>query len=152
MFVGETREEIYALKRLLMSFEGQVKTVWMPTFRDDFTIEPGQDLPSGQNEMRVTRANYDLFLDDNKRTREDIIITYVDGAQDLREIFSSTTNPVPPFESVIVDTNFTQDVSVANVARISYLVRRRLSVDTLKFSWTLDEKAEIAVAFLDVLS
>lgn len=152
LFVGENRTEIYDLKRLLMSFQGQTKTVWMQTHREDFTIAEGQDLPSGQPEMRVNIANFDVFLDDNKRTRADIAVTYIDGAVDLREILSSNVSPLPPFETMIVDVNFSQDVSVANVARISYLVKRRLAVDALKFTWTLDEKAQVAVAFLDVSS
>ena len=148
-FNPESRTAVADLKRLLMSFRGKQKVAWFETHRDDFQIE--QDLLAGQDLMRVKITNYTLFLNDDKRTRADIIVRYIDGGFDLREILSATLIP-GSHEELQVDTSFSQDVSAANVDRISFVVKRRLDVDELKFTWTGEGRANIAIALLDVLS
>jgi hypothetical protein len=125
------RAEFWRLRQWLHHLRGRQKAIWVPTGRKDFTIESTQTAPS--TELNVNITNYkNLVFDapDGPRTRRNIEIVYVDGTRDLRRI-ESTQISVGLREVLTLDAAITQDASVANVDRISFLVKRRLNTDDI---------------------
>ena len=128
------RDEFWRLRAFLHYLRGRQKAIWVPTGREDFTIE--STTPASGTEINVEEVNYTDLISgapDGARTRQDIEILYTDGTKDRRRITSASAT-AGVREVLVVDSGLSQECSAANVQRISYLVKRRLISDAIEFS------------------
>jgi hypothetical protein len=127
------RTEFWRLRNFMHSFRGRQKSIWVPSGRDDFTVESTKTPPS--TELNVNIVNYTTLIadaPDGARTRRNIMIKYIDGTRDFRRVLSSQITPGVR-EVLTLDSTISQDASIANVEKISFLVKRRLSTDDIAF-------------------
>lgn len=130
---GFGRNEFWRLRAFLHYLRGRQKAVWVSTGREDFTVESTTTAPS--TEINVEICDYTNLIYnavDGPKTRRNIEILYADGSKDRRRIVGSQiTEGVR--EVLTLDAGISQDCSAANVQRISYLVKRRLTSDRVTF-------------------
>lgn len=147
------REEFQRLRSFLHGLRGRQKAIWVTTGRVDFTVESTTTTPSTSihiNEVNYTAQVFDV--PNGPQTRQDIEITYVDGTIDLRNIIDAEQTPGVR-EVLTLNSAISQDVSIANVARISYLIKRRLVTDKLNFEHEWYEgEVETRFSLVDILS
>jgi hypothetical protein len=127
------REEFFRLRSFLHGLRGQQKAVWVSTGRQDFTVESATTAPSTEvNVEIVDYTNLVAGAPDGPRTRRNIEIVYADGTKDYRRIISAQVT-AGVREVLTLDAGISQDCTIANISRISYLVKRRLGTDRLTF-------------------
>lgn len=125
------REEFWRMRAFFHNLRGMQKSFWMASGRDDFTVESTTTATSSEINIEINGYT-DLIMNapDGPKTRRNIEIRYVDGTVDRRRIVTSQlTSGVR--EVLTLDSGITQEVSVANVERISYFVKRRLTTDKI---------------------
>lgn len=127
------RTEFFRLRAFLHYFRGRQRAFWMSTGRNDFTVESTTTAPTTEVNVNVVGyTNLVINAPFGPRTRRNIEIVYADGAKDYRRIVSSQLS-AGVREVLTLDSAVSQDVSKENVTRISFLVKRRLDVDTVDF-------------------
>jgi hypothetical protein len=146
------RTEFFRLRAFLHYLRGRQKAFWMSTTRDDFTVESTTSATS--TEINVNIVGYTRLVanaPNGPRTRRNVEIVYADGSKDYRRVVSSQET-AGVREVLTLDSGISQECSQANVARISYLVKRRLNTDRVVFEHEFYE-GEVTVprlSFADV--
>lgn len=128
------RDEFWRLRMFLHYLRGRQKSIWVSTGREDFRIESTQT--TGSAVINVEIVNYTNLIynaPDGATTRRDIEIVYVDGSKDYRRITVAALS-AGLREALTLDSGITQDASIENVERISYLVKRRSTSDNINFT------------------
>lgn len=147
-----SRDEVWRLRALLHYFRGKQKSMWMSTSREDFRIESTQTATSIVINVEITNYSNLVFnAPDGARTRRNIEIKYIDGTKDFRRVDLSVLQPGLR-EVLTLDSGISQDASVANVERISFLVKRRMTVDdyALEHEFYEGEVTVPGIGFVDV--
>jgi len=126
----ETRAEFVLIRRFLHARRGKQKSFWMSSRRDDFNLN-GDETVLG-NTVKTSISNYEEIFDEGNYV--DIKVEYSDGAVDYREV-TQVDLTAGVQELITVDTDFSQIMNAANVARISQLVKYRLDSDVVTFEF-----------------
>jgi len=147
------RTEFWRLRKFFADLRGRQKAIWVSTGREDFV--PETLVAAGASEINVEPVNYTTQVRGStygEKTRQDIEIRYIDGTVDRFRITSSAET-AGVREVLSLDGTTSQEVSVDNVDRISFLVKRRLASDTLNFQHDSYE-GEVTIPFglVDVLN
>ncbi len=120
--------------------QGRRYPAWMPSGMDDF--KPIQDIPSGQNSVRVERSDHGRLIGLNE-ARRDVVLILRSGARIPKRILAVEDDGP---DSVITFTDaFDAPIPLSDVKRISYLGLYRLASDTVTVAWATTEVAEIDV-------
>lgn len=123
-----SRTEFNRLRGFMHARRGRQRRFWSSTRRPDFT--PVGVTAAAGTTVNAVFNNYAQSVFPGG-SRVNIEIEYVDGSIDRREITSAVV--ASGNEELILDSGISQEWSVNNVARVSYLMAYRLDVDELEF-------------------
>lgn len=143
---ADDRAGYVAIKNFIASRRGRQKAFWISSGRIDFTIRADQSAPA--TTLRVNEVNYGLQVGVSQG-RAHIEILYVDGTVDRRQITAvAVTEGVGEDLTIAAST---QDLSVANVERISFLHKVRFADDGFSFRhFWYDGHNEVDVGLVEV--
>ena len=145
----ETRAEQWRLKRFLHARRGSFKSFWVPTWRKDFAVQSTATAPATNIFVKAAKYSDHVFSTVGE-SRKHIMIEYANGARDFRRINSANLTSPGVLETLTLDSATTQDVSGANVVRISFLLRVRLAADQFDFKHDFAYTGEVGIAVQEV--
>lgn len=129
-----SREESHAFREWLGRREGVAVPVYMPSGNTDFRLV--DNITTGSNAIDVGGNDYDLFGAAHP-ARRDIIILLRDGTYFVRRITGYST--VDGILRLALDESINQNVSIAEVKRVSLLGFYRLAQNSTTIRWLNDE-------------
>lgn len=131
------RESYLRIKHFFEYCRGPQRVFWISSGRYDFTIRATTAAPTST--LRVNENNFGNHVG-ILQTRKYLEITFIDGTVVYRQVTAVSVTPGVG-EDLTLSSSVAQDLSAANVERISYLLKVRLDDDTLQFShqWYLGE-------------
>ena len=142
----ETAAQVWALRLLIHALRGRQRSFWLPTYRNDFTLT--EVIGAADTVLSVERSGYPRYLTLNEPIKH-IAIMLKNGTTYYREIINaSDTGAV---DNLTIDANLGSTIQIADVARISYLVRCRLNTDTVRIDHTGLGRATVEVPVRGVL-
>lgn len=145
----ESRTEQWRLKRFLHARRGKFKSFWLPTWRAELAVHSTAIAPT--NTIFVKAAKYsDHAWNANRQSRQHLMIEYANGQRDFRRVTAAALTSPGVLETLTLDSNVSQDVSVANVVRIAFLLRVRLSNDSIEFNHDYAYNGEVGIAVTEV--
>jgi hypothetical protein len=127
----ETAAEVWALRLLIHALKGRQRSFWLPTYRIDFTLT--EAIAAADTVLSVERSGYPRYLDLDEPVKH-IAIMLKNGTTYYREITNASDTGV--IDELTIDANLGTTIQIADVARISYLVRCRLNTDTVRIDHT----------------
>lgn len=146
--VANDRSEYLRIKRFLGYLRGKQKPFFMTTGRRDFGVRT--TATSGATTIFVKTANFAIQVQ-QRDTRKYLAIKYANGLVDYRQILSSV-NTVGVGEDLTLDVAVTQNVSVANIERISYLLLVRMDQDVFQFEHNYyDGFTTVEISVVDIV-
>lgn len=129
--VFKTRAEVYAFKNWLIARKGRQKGTFIATWTRDLIL--AKTIASSDANIDVENAGYQQFIEQDFG-RRDIEIVLKDGTAFRRRI--DTSNSLTAFtERIGITTSLGQQVEMADVDRISYLIFARLVSDSMEIIW-----------------
>ena len=131
-----SRAEVWTLRQLLHSLGGQQVSFYVPTFGRDLTAT--QDLATASADLIIANIGYTQFLR-TRQPRNHIWVRLIDGTVLTREITSSTET-TSAIETLALNTTWGQDVTVAEIDRISYLEEVRFDSDDISIEYSRGER------------
>jgi hypothetical protein len=130
---ANTRAEVWDLVQLLHALAGRQVSFYVPTFGKD--LNATLPLATASQDLVIGNVGYTQFIR-NRQPRNHIWVKLVDGTTFTREITSSVeTNS--SVETLELDAAWGQDVTVAEIERISYLEEVRFDTDDLSIEYSL---------------
>jgi hypothetical protein len=120
----------HRLRGLFYSLDGRRLPVWVPTIYSDF--EPVYPVGAGDLAIDVKRCGY-TNLGGPGPQREYILIHLQGGTRFYRKITSSVILGDGTVERLFIDNAIGEDVPLAQLRRISFLVLCRLDQDAIEF-------------------
>lgn len=127
LMIWGTLVEFLAVRSFIHARRGQQKVFWMRSNRYDMEI--AADTGAATPNMTIHKIGYTRLF--GYSTFVDISVEYVNGTIDYRRIIAASESGSQ--ELLQVDSNFSQTVTAANVAKISYLFKYRLANDSVIF-------------------
>ena len=137
---AEKREEF---RRFLYYLCGKRRTVWLPSFMNDFTVS--QDIDAYQSTLRVKNAGY-TETGMPVEGKRDIRIRLTDGYEIYRRILSSSIIS-SEIEELTLDAPFFFGVAKEQIGTISFVSSCRLDHDTVEIDHRTDAEG-LAVSVL----
>lgn len=126
-FKTDTREELWALKKLLYALKGQQVSFYIPTYSNDLT--PLETLLNGDNSMTIERIGYTVNV--RQRAPKAVIrVVLKSGTTVVRTITDSAIIDNET-EELTVNTPWPSDIQPADIERIEFLEKVRISVDDI---------------------
>lgn len=143
----DNRSDWWSMKRFLLARRGRQKTMWVRSYRPDFTLESD----SGLNNINVDDVYYsDQVFSNPKNIRRDLAFVFRDGTIAYREVVGATRTPGVR-EVLVLDTDLPQNATAALLEGIQYFYRMRLSSDTLELKHDLIHEGLITVPLVEVV-
>lgn len=144
-FTMRTRQEIVNTKKLLHALRGKQVSFYLPTFFDE--LVPTLTLANGSQNLTIQNVGFSRFAQQQGPSRNIIRVVETDGTVHIRTVQSSSevdTNS----ETLVVDTAWPNDITVAEVDRIEYVELVR--ADTDKFEIKHQDANGTATLFFPV--
>lgn len=140
---ANTREECYSLRQLIYSLRGRQKTVWVPTYNEDF-IPLFDDYSGLQIDVESNAYATDVF-----------------GGDAIYKHLAVYRTGLPPFYAEITDAEDVADVQTLTVdtslsatdkdsSKICLMALCRLASDTVETEWKSPEDCYCTLEFLTV--
>jgi hypothetical protein len=126
------------LRALFYYMQGRNNPVWLPTFAEDF------DVVSAGTGLTVKECGF-TFYGGPRENRQDVQIVLHDGTILFRRIESSTLG-FGGVESLVFDTPLS-GISAADIRRVSFMSRCRMSSDNVDFNHLTDGVSQAAAQF-----
>lgn len=126
-WIYEDAASSFGLRQQLYALRGRQRSFWLPTFRPDFQVV--QDVGSSDTQLVVAAVDYGRFVT-RQEPFTDIIIQLKNGSNFLREITNYGTSGAN--ETITISSTLGVAVTVADILRVSYLVRSRLGSDRIE--------------------
>ena len=123
------RQEHHQLRGLFYSLDGRRVPVWVPTIYADF--EPVTPIGAGDLAINVKRCGF-TNLGGPGPQREYILIHLHNGTRYYRKITNSIILGDGTSERIFIDEAVGEDISLAQLNRISFLVLCRLDQDAVE--------------------
>lgn len=142
----ETAAELWAVRKLLYALRGRQRSFWLPTFREDFVLTA--TVGPAATTLLVQPVDYERFIDTNEPLG-DIAIYLNNGSVFFRELTNVEPGPGGT-EQLSISSALGVTVNVADVTRISFLVRSRLDADTVTITHDGLSRARIYVPTVGV--
>lgn len=140
-------EEKGAYRELLYYLRGMLKAVWMPTWADDLTVL--STIGSSSTSITIANINYTERLKDLPG-RRDIRIRLKDDTVFYRRISDASVVDADS-ETLIIDAAFGQEITVAEIDHISFMMLTRLDHDKVTIMHVTNELDRSTLAFKGVL-
>lgn len=146
-FVVHNHADLWAIRVLLHSFNGQQQSFFLPTHAQD--LVPTAGLTSGAATLTV--ANCDFTTQVAGKSRKYVRVELVDGTHVDRTILSSVATS-STVETITFTSNWSATVALANITRITIYQRVRLAADDVVIKHTsLNGEAAIQFAVTEVI-
>lgn len=136
----KNRDQARELLAFFARRAGRRVPVWMPSGTDDFKLL--EDIPSGQNAIRVERSEAGRLIGVNE-ARRDVVLVLRSGGRIARRILAVEDDGNE--STVTFSEAFDDAISLSDVKRVSYLGLYRLASDTVTFAWATTSIAEVDV-------
>jgi len=140
-----TRADISALRSWLYSRQGRLTMFWQPTGNDDLAIV--SPISSSSPNIDIEWVGYTKFYQMSVN-RRDIRIETTGGMIYDRRITGSVEVDATT-ERLTLDSVIGVDLAVTDIARISFMVLRRLNADNLEIAWWT---GQVATCKFDMMS
>ena len=128
--------EVWDLRQLLHAFAGRQVSFYVPTFTKDLIAT--QPLTTASQDLIITNIGYTQFIR-NRQPRNHIWLRKTDGSVITREITSSTET-TSAIETLALNTTWGEDISLAEIERISYLEEVRFNADDIVIEYARGER------------
>jgi len=128
---NDSNQEEWEKRGLFYALRGKQVSFFLPTFQPD--LELISDASSGAANIDIANVGYTNFIQ-NRAPLQDIRILMNDGTVLNHRVTGSVE--VSPGERLTITPTLSQDVNVADINEISFLVQVRQSVDEI----TIDHK------------
>lgn len=128
------RQDAHSFRQLLMNLRGRAKSLWIPTFMDDFTLTA--NVTAGDVALSVKNVGY-TASGARLPGREDIRIQLADGTVYYRHISASTVIDANT-ETLSLSASLPASFTIGDVKAISFMQLSRLTEDTLEIRYATD--------------
>ena len=137
------RDTAVYLHRFIWSRRGRQKSVWVPTWSNDFRVLEYED---GTGRLDVAFARY---FDSGVPGvhKQDIRIQLVDGSVFYRRIATATVETADTVERFTLDSPIGRNLLPADFDRISWLHLMRLDQDAVELAWQTLAVVETVLSF-----
>ena len=136
------RDELNRLRSIFYALEGKQKSIWVPTWADDLTLQA--PLAAGAVAMRVKRCGATAVA--SKVNRRDLRIETTSGVY-YRRILGASDPGIGAFETLTLDSALPVGLTTSNLVQISYMAVCRSESDNFEFNYFTGEAAEVATAW-----
>ncbi len=133
---ANSRAELWNIRQLLHALRGRQISFYVPTFRRD--LIPNQNLASASQDLNITNIGYVQFVRDRK-PKDRIWLRKTDGTTITKQITSSVEVDSIT-ETLVVDSTWGSNITIAEIDRISYLEEVRFDTDELQIRYDLGER------------
>jgi len=124
-FAPLTKALLWEKKSWLQQLKGSQGVFYLPTFAEDFSV--AVDITSASTTIDFVGNGYTNFVD-NRAPLDAIRIVLNDGTVFLRDITGSS-EIAGPIDRISIDSALGQDVAVADIDRVEYLLLCRMDGD-----------------------
>lgn len=139
------RQQILAFRQMLGRLRGQSKTLYVPTWHDDFVVT-----------RTIGAADVGISVLDNEfrqmvgtdPTRDRVMIRLKDGTNFYRQIVGISTDGA--YTILTIDAPLNREVQVSQVKTVHLLMRSRLAADSITLSWRSGRVAVVNTPFITV--
>lgn len=139
------RQQILGFRQLLGRLRGQAKTLYVPTWHDDFVVTR----PIGAADVGIS------VLDNEFRQmvgvdpmRDRVMIRLKDGTNFYRRIVGISTDGA--YTILTIDAPLNREVPLGQVKTVHLLMRSRLAADSITLSWRSGRVAVVNTSFITV--
>lgn len=143
----KSRADMAAFRALIYRLRGQAKTVWMPSWHDDFEIAASN--ASNQSVLYIKGTWFHQMVGvDTSRDRLEIRLP--NGTVVYRRITGTTPNYSTDTTMLQLDSTLGTTVTPVNNSRVRLLLRVRLASDKVVIPWRTDRVADPQTTFSTV--
>lgn len=139
------RPQILAFREMLGRRRGRAKTLWVPTWHDDFVVQ--RAIGAADTGIAVLENEFRQMVGVDP-TRDRVMIRLRDGSVFYRKIVGLSSDGTNAL--LTLDAALGREVPAAQVKTIHLLMRSRLATDTITLTWKSDEVATVSAAFITV--
>lgn len=139
------RNQVKDFRSLLGRLNGMQKTIWIPTWHDDFKIT--QLIGVADLSIHVAENDFRLLVGTDL-ARDRIMVRLADGTVFYRRITGVSADELGPI--LIIDEPFNREIQVAEVKAIHLLMKSRLATDNVDVVWRTDRVATVDTTFITV--
>lgn len=143
----KNRSEIMDFRRLLGRLRGQAKTVWLPSWHDDFEIAGTNH---NMEHVLVVKGIWFKAFVDLDPSRDRLMVTLPNGNVVYRRIISVNPNYNEDTTQLQLDSSLGTTVTVNDNTRVRLLMRCRLATDKVVIPWRTTEVADPQTNFTTV--
>lgn len=129
-FFCRNPQATWEMRQVLHALAGRQKSFYIPTFYEDLVINT--TLANGTALMDIDNMGYADFIDGNEPNKS-LYIVLNDGTIITRQVESASVIDSTT-ERLVVDSNWTSDILVSEIRRVSLLTLGRFARDTFEIS------------------
>lgn len=143
----KSRQQIVEFRKLMGRLRGQSKTVWMPSWHDDFVVAASNH--ANQATLIVKGTWFHSFVGvDTSRDR--LAIRLPNGTTVYRRITLTSPNYSNDTTTITLDSTLGTTVAPNDNSRVQLLLRCRLATDKIVIPWATDAISEPQTTFTTV--
>lgn len=143
----KSRAQIVAFRKLAGRLRGQAKSVWMPSWYDDFEIASSN--ASNQTFLHVKGTWFHSLIGVNT-SHDRLMIRMPNGTTVYRRIIATSPNHVDDTSSLQLDSTLPGTVQPNDGSAVRLLLRCRLATDKIVIPWLTDAVSEPQTSFITV--
>lgn len=141
------RQKITEFRKLMGRLRGQQKSVWMPSWHDDFVIAASNVANQATLIVKGT-VFHSLVGTDTSRDRVEVKLA--NGTKLYRRIIGTVPNYSNDTTTLTLDSTLGNTVTPSDGSRVRLLLRCRLATDKIVIPWLTDSVAEPQTTFITV--
>lgn len=139
------RQKIYDFRAMLGRRNGQQKTMYVPSWHDDFKVSKG--IGAAETGLYVKDNEFRLMVGTDP-AREAVMIRLRDGTTFFRKIVGVSTDDVSTI--LTLDSALGREVSLEQFKTVHMLMRTRLATDDVNIVWRSNEVAVVDTTLITV--
>lgn len=141
------RDEIMEFRSLMGRLRGQAKTVWVPSWHDDFIVAGSNVLDQS---TLIIKGSWFHTLVGIDTSRDRLSIRLANGTTHCRRIESMAPDYTADITLIQLDTTLGATVQPGDGSRIQLLLRCRLATDKIVIPWLTDSVSQPQTMFTTV--
>lgn len=140
-----TRADILAFRQFLGRMSGQLKTCWVPTWTQDFTVTRKHF--SSDTSLTIVPNEYRAMINASPG-RNTIMIRLRDGTRLYRTIIGTSTEGVN--DALALDSPLGRDIATTDIAGIHMMLLSRFAADQINLEWQTSNVVVVQLSFTSV--
>tara|TARA_R110002167_G_scaffold143958_2_gene333671 strand:- start:23573 stop:25303 length:1731 start_codon:yes stop_codon:yes gene_type:complete len=133
---ANSRAEVWNLRQLMHHFAGRQVSFYVPTFTQDLVAT--QPLTTASQDLVIDNIGYTQFIR-LRQPRNHIWLRHTDGTVITREI-TGAIETSSTIETLELNATWGDDISLAQIDRISYLEEVRINTDDIRIEYARGER------------